>query len=67
MSRAVKLNWDYQALHTSGNKVVKPVKMTERLIQNELDCVDELDAFIEDNNVQDLDEIDEATESLDKF
>ncbi|MEO1918003.1 MAG: hypothetical protein ABGX53_06520, partial [Candidatus Thioglobus sp.] len=58
---------DYKLLHTSGERVIKPVKMTERLIQNDLDCVDELDAFIEDNNIQDLDEIVEATETLNKF
>ena len=39
--------------------------MIERLKQNDLDCVDELDAYIEDHNVQDIDDIDEATESID--
>ena len=34
MQRTVKLDWDYKILHTSGEKVVKPVKMTERFIQN---------------------------------
>ena len=67
MRRTVKLDLDYKILHTSGEKVVKPVKMTERFIQNELDCIDDLDAFIEDNNVQDLDEIDEAAVSLNEF
>ena len=60
MRRTVKLDWDYRILHTSGEKVVKPVKMTDRFIQNELDCIDDLDAFIEDNSVQDLDESEEA-------
>ena len=67
MRRTVKLDWDYKILHTSGEKVVKSVEMTERFIQIELDCIDDLDAFIEDNNVQDLDEIDEAVVSLNKF
>ena len=67
MRRNVKLDWDYKILHTSGEKVIKPAKMTERFIQMELDCIDDLDAFIEDNNVQDLDEIDEAAVSLNKL
>ena len=29
MQRAAKLDLDYKILHTSGERVVKPVKMTE--------------------------------------
>ena len=67
MQRSVKQDWDYRILHTSGESVIKLVKMTERLKQNDLDCVDEMDAYIEDHNVQHIDDIDEAKESLKEF
>ena len=60
MQREVKQNWDYKALHTSGQRVIKPVKMTDRFKQNELNCIDDLDAYMEDNNVQDIDDCNEA-------
>ena len=60
MSRAVKLNWDYQILHTSGNKVVKLVNMSDinRLKQVHFECIDDLDEFMDDHKFQDFDHSD---------
>ena len=62
MQRDVEQNWDYRALHTSGQKVVKPDDMSDidRLKQHYLDSIDEVDEFIEDHKVQEFDHIDEA-------
>ena len=48
MKRTVKKDWDYKVLHTSGEKVIKPVNMSDivRIKQNNLDCIDDLDEFI---------------------
>ena len=66
MQRSVKKDWDYRELHTSGIKVVKPVRMSDivKLKQQNLDCIDDLDEFIEDHNVQGFDHIEEADEQL---
>ena len=42
MHRKAKLNIDYKILHTSGAKVIK-TNMTDKLIQEELDLVLEID------------------------
>ena len=57
---------DYKKLHTSGNKVVKLVRMSDivRLKQQNLNCIDDLDEFIEDHNVREFDHSDEADEQL---
>jgi hypothetical protein len=39
MRRNVKLDWDYK-IHTSGEKVIEPVKMTAGFIQMEVDCLE---------------------------
>ena len=62
MQGSVKKDWDYKKLHTSGIKVVKPVRMSDivRLKQQNLDCIDDLDEFIDDHNVQEFDHIHKA-------
>ena len=60
MNRKVKQDWDYKILHTSESKVIKPVEMSERLKQNELNCVDDLVAYLEDNKIQEIDDREKA-------
>ena len=49
MHRKAKLNIDYKILHTSGSKVIK-IDMTEKLIQEDLDSVFDIEEYIEDHN-----------------
>ena len=41
--------------------------MTERLKINEINCVEELVAFLEDNKVQEIDDREEAIDTLNRF
>ena len=41
--------------------------MTERLKIDEINCVDELIAFLEDNEVQEIDDVGEATDTLNRL
>ena len=65
MHRKAKLDLDYRILHTSGEKVIKI--MTEKLVQEDLDSVSDLDEFMEDHNPQDLETKDEAENIIAKF
>ena len=49
MHRKAKLNIDYKILHTSGAKVIKN-NMTDKLIQEDLDVVLDIEEYIEDHN-----------------
>ena len=61
-----KLNLDYKILHTSGEKVIK-TNMTEKLIQEDLDSVSDLEEFMEDHNLQDLETKNEAENIITEF
>ena len=65
MNRRVKLDLDYKILHTSGLKVVK--NMTEKLVQEDLDSVTDLDEFMEDHSPQDLETKEEAENVIAEF
>ena len=41
--------------------------MTDRLKIDEIKCVEKLIAFLEDNKVQEIDDLGEATDTLDRF
>ena len=53
MHRKAKLNIDYKILHTSEIKVIKN-NMTDKLIQEELDLVLDIEEHIEDHNPHEL-------------
>ena len=66
MNRREKLNLEYKILHTSGLKVIKN-NMTEKLVQDDLDSVSDLDEFMEDHNPQELETINEAVNIIAEF
>ena len=69
MQRKVKKDLDYKILHTSGSKVIKPAKMTDirKVKQLELDCIDDLDEFMEDNSVHDIEDCEQIDRVLGLF
>ena len=44
--------------------VISPADMTDRIKINEANCADELVAYLEDNKVQDIDDLEEANDML---
>ena len=66
MHRKAKLNIDYKILHTSGKKVIKN-NMTDKLIQEDLDVILDLDEYIEDHNPHLLEHPSEVENVIGKF
>ena len=66
MHRKAKLNIDYKILHTSGIKVIKN-NMIDKLIQEELDLVLDIEEHIEDHNPHELETPLEADNAIAEF
>ena len=66
MHRKAKLNIDYKVLHTSGIKVIKN-NMTDKLIQEELDLVLDIEEHIEDHNPHELETPLEADNAIAEY
>ena len=66
MHRKAKLNIDYKILHTSEIKVIKN-NMTDKLIQEELDLVLDIEEHIKDHNPHDLETPLEADNAIAEF
>ena len=66
MHRKAKLNIDYKILHTSGKIVIKN-NMTNKLIQDDLDVILDIDEYIEDHNPHHLEHLLEVENVISEF
>ena len=66
MHREAKINNDFKILHTSGVKVIKN-NMTDKLIQEDLDVVLNIEEFIEDHDPHKMESPLEAGNVIAKF